>query len=236
MRRIGMLTPSGNTVCEPITSEIVAQMRDVASVHFSRFSVTSTGLDEARLAQFRPDRFLAAARLLADAEMHIIAFNGCAGSWMGRASDEALTLKITGVTQTPATTTTLALWDAFEAFGIKRYSLVTPYNDDMVAAIKKTYAGEGYECVRSRNLVLPTTREKDRVGPEQIASLVREAADSKADAIVVACTNFRAAPHVAELEAELGVPIIDSVVVTAWKCLRMAGVSQPISGWGRLFE
>ena len=236
VKRIGMLTPSANTVCEPITSEILMQLRELVSVHYSRFSVTSTGLDPALLAQFGPDRFLAAAQLLADAEMHAIAFNGCAGSWMGRAADEAIVEKLEAATHTPATTTSLALWDAFKAFGIRRYSLVSPYNDQMMAAIRATYESEGYECVRSRNMALPTTREKDQVDPEQMAELIRSAADPKADAIAVICTNFRGAPHVRELEAELGIPIVDSVVVTAWKCLQMVGVSRGVTGWGRVFE
>ncbi|MDR3496087.1 MAG: Asp/Glu/hydantoin racemase, partial [Ancalomicrobiaceae bacterium] len=40
--RIGMLTPSSNTVLEPVTSRILAGLADV-SVHFSRFRVTAIG-------------------------------------------------------------------------------------------------------------------------------------------------------------------------------------------------
>ena len=44
------------------------------------------------------------------------------------------------------------------------------------------------------------------------------------------------APLVAALEAELGVPIYDTIAVVVWKALRMAGVATaPITGWGRLF-
>src|SRR5476651_1416083 len=42
--RLGMLTPSSNTVLEPVTAQIVAGLTDV-TVHFSRFRVTEIGLD-----------------------------------------------------------------------------------------------------------------------------------------------------------------------------------------------
>jgi maleate isomerase len=38
------------------------------------------------------------------------------------------------------------------------------------------------------------------------------------------------------MEEELGKPIFDSVVVTLWKGLDMAGVRQTITGWGTLLE
>ena len=42
---------------------------------------------------------------------------------------------------------------------------------------------------------------------------------------------------VEELEAELGIPIYDSVATVVWKSLRMAGAdTRRVCGWGRLFR
>jgi maleate isomerase len=54
------------------------------------------------------------------------------------------------------------------------------------------------------------------------------------DAVAVVCTNLAAASLVADLEAELGVPVLDSVAVTLWQALRVAGRDVPIEGWGAL--
>ncbi len=48
------------------------------------------------------------------------------------------------------------------------------------------------------------------------------------------CTNFRGAPVVPELERELGIPVIDSVVVGLWGALRIVGVPVPHAGFGSL--
>ncbi|MDP9097202.1 MAG: Asp/Glu/hydantoin racemase, partial [Pseudomonadota bacterium] len=73
--RLGMLTPSSNTVLEPVIAQLVAGLPGL-SVHFSRFAVTEIALTPAALGQFAPAGMVAAARLLADAKVDTIAWNG----------------------------------------------------------------------------------------------------------------------------------------------------------------
>ena len=79
---LGMLTPSSNTILEPITS---AMLRDVpqASAHFSRFRVRKIALSDDALQQFDLAPILAAADLLADAKVQVIAWNGTSAGWLG---------------------------------------------------------------------------------------------------------------------------------------------------------
>jgi maleate isomerase len=57
-----------------------------------------------------------------------------------------------------------------------------------------------------------------------------------ADAVAILCTNLRGARIAARLERELGVPVYDSVAVTVWKSLLIAGVDiAALSRWGSLF-
>ena len=48
---LGMLTPSSNTVLEPVTAAMIAGLPEV-SAHFSRFPVTEIALSERALKQF----------------------------------------------------------------------------------------------------------------------------------------------------------------------------------------
>ena len=48
--RLGMLTPSSNTVLEPVSTAIAAGLPEV-SVHFGRFKVTEIALSEQALKQ-----------------------------------------------------------------------------------------------------------------------------------------------------------------------------------------
>jgi maleate isomerase len=51
-RRIGMLTPSSNTVLEPYTAAMLAPFGDEASAHFGRLRVVEISMSEASQSQF----------------------------------------------------------------------------------------------------------------------------------------------------------------------------------------
>jgi maleate isomerase len=48
------------------------------------------------------------------------------------------------------------------------------------------------------------------------------------------CTNVAATELVRELEQELGIPILDSIAVTLWKCLDLAGSVRRPDGFGKI--
>ena len=87
--KLGMLTPSSNTALEPITSAMVSGLPNV-SAHFSRFTVTEISLRDQALGQFDLENILNAAKLLADAHVDVIAWNGTSSGWLGFENDEAL--------------------------------------------------------------------------------------------------------------------------------------------------
>ena len=64
MTRLGMLTPSSNTVLEPVTVSMLRDLPDVTA-HFSRFKVTEIALTDDALGQFDDTEILRAAELLA---------------------------------------------------------------------------------------------------------------------------------------------------------------------------
>ena len=121
--RLGMLTPSSNTVLEPLTAAMLAGLPD-ASAHFSRFRVVAIDLGAGSRGQFDPAPVLAAAELLADARVDSICWNGTSGAWLGLDLDRALCGTITERTGVPATTATLALVEALRRLGTRRYGLV----------------------------------------------------------------------------------------------------------------
>ena len=90
---IGMLTPSSNTALEPITTMMLAGLTEVTA-HFGRFRVKTIALSDTALSQFDDANILAAADLLADAELDAIAWNGTSSSWLGFESDEKLCARI----------------------------------------------------------------------------------------------------------------------------------------------
>ena len=238
MKRVllGMLTPSSNTVLEPVTQAMLAALPEV-SVHFSRFRVTEIALSSSALAQFDEREIFRAAELLADAKVNVIAWNGTSSGWLGFEADRQLCGKITAETGIPATTSMLALNDILERTGARRLGLVTPYLDEVQARIATNYSAIGIECAAERHLGLSDNFSFSEVSEDQIRDMTRQVAATRPDAIAIICTNLRGAPLVEELERELDVPIYDTVSIGVWKSLLLAGIDPArVRHWGRLFR
>ncbi len=230
-----MLTPSSNTTLEPVTGAMIAGIPE-ASAHFGRFKVTEIALSKAALGQFDDSEILRAAELLAHAKVDVIAWNGTSAGWLGFDSDERLCRRITEATGIPACTSVLAQNELFALGKVRRFALVTPYLDDVQAAIVRNYAAAGFECVAERHLRLQDNFSFSEVGQDEIAAMVREVARAKPDAISILCTNLRGAPLAAALERETGIPVYDSIATVVWKSLLLAGCDpRRITGWGGLF-
>lgn len=233
--RLGILTPSSNTVLEPVTTAMLAGV-DGVTAHFSRFRVTEIALSETALGQFDAAGIVPAAELLAHARVDVIAWNGTSASWLGLHRDEELCRRITAATGIAACTTVLAYRDLLQRLRARRIGLVTPYRRDVQDRIIANWNAQGMSCAAERHLSLQDNFSFAEVPETRIATLIAEVAGAGCDAVVVLCTNLRGAAVAARLEHELGVPVLDSVAVTLWACLT-ATRSDPsrIRGWGSVF-
>ena len=169
--RLGMLTPSSNTVVEPVTQAIVAPLEGVTA-HFSRFEVTEISLTDTALAQFEMSPFMSAAQLLADARMHVIAWNGTSAAWRGFHEDNLLCDAITERFATPATASMLVLNELLAATDSKRFALVTPYIDDVQSKIIANYEASGFHCVSERHLGIKVNFDFAAIKPDVIREMV----------------------------------------------------------------
>ncbi|GII66687.1 Asp/Glu/hydantoin racemase [Sphaerisporangium krabiense] len=232
-RRIGMITPSSNTVVEPVTGELLGARQDV-SVHFTRLRVTSISLDPADTRQFGQDSFVEASRLLGDARVDVVAWNGTSGSWLGPDRDERLCRAMAQAAGTPATTSTLAILTALRTRAVRRLGLLTPYTPDVGAAIAANYAGQGFPVHAARHVGLTTNYDFALVTAAQLDDAFDGLAAAGCDAVAVVCTNVRAAHLAAGWESRTGVLVVDSVAATLWHALALAGDTAPITGYGGL--
>jgi peptidoglycan/xylan/chitin deacetylase (PgdA/CDA1 family) len=110
--KLGHITPSCNSVLETMTVSMSTAIADRVSHHFTRISVTNISLSDEDLSQFSVERMLEAARLLADARVHAILWNGTSGAWNGLEADEEICHRIETELGVPASTSTLAQIEA----------------------------------------------------------------------------------------------------------------------------
>jgi len=234
--RLGMLTPSSNTVLEPVTTAMLNGLDNVTA-HFSRFRVTEIALSEQALKQFDDTEVLRAAELLAHAKVDVIAWNGTSASWLGFERDERLCERILEATGIRACTSVLAFRNIFNATGARRIGLVSPYLDEVQSRIMATWGASGFDCTAERHLGLQDNFSFANVSDERVAELAREVVKEGCDAVAIVCTNMRGASVAASLEKELGVPVYDSIATTVWQSLLEVGIdTKLVRGWGSLFS
>ncbi|WP_037367997.1 maleate cis-trans isomerase family protein [Amycolatopsis orientalis] len=228
--RLGLIVPSSNTNAEPLTAAMLAGTRATALA--SRFPLPADLDAVIDAALIGP-----AADLLAEAGISALAFHGTSGSWLGLEHDRALAAGLAKRVSTAATTASLALVAAVEAVGAKKVGLVFPGPSPIADTIAEEYAAAGIEVVSRSVPPRPMTNPEISALPfPEISALVSAAASAAAEAIVCVGTNLRAAYLVPELEARLGVPVVDSAAATVWHLLGLAGAPSRLQGWGRLFE
>jgi maleate isomerase len=233
--RLGAITPSSNTVLEPMCAAILRDLPQV-SMHFARVRVTEISLERRALDQFLPEAFEAPAGLLADARVDTLGWNGTSASWTGFTDDERLCQGLEARFAVPATSAVLALNELVALSGARRLGLVTPYTADVQARILSTYRSAGYESAAECHLGITDNFSFGLVEEDEVLAMLEAVARQGPDAILVMCTNLRAAHLAARIEAQYGVTVLDSVSAYVWKSLLLVGVDPDrIRGWGRLF-
>ncbi|KEP69438.1 Asp/Glu/hydantoin racemase [Thioclava dalianensis] len=234
--RLGMLTPSSNTVLEPYTSAMLSALGDQVTAHFGRFRVVEISLSRASQDQFHTAPILEAAERLAEAQVDVIAWNGTSASWLGLEQDRNLCAQIEAKTGVRASSTILAYDALLRGMGVTRLGLVTPYLSEIQDRIIANFDQGGIQVVADERLEDKGNFSFATYGPAQIEGLCDTVALAQPEAIAVLCTNFRGAPIAQTFETRTGIPLLDSVSVTAAHCLALAGRDPAdITGWGKVF-
>jgi maleate isomerase len=219
-------------VLEPITYVLNAALAQPVSHHFQRMRMIRVADDAATDRQFELSTMLDAARVLAEAPLDALVWNGTSASWRGLESDRAFADAVRAETGLACTTSTIAILNAFRRHNWTRIALAVPYVDAINTRIVSEYARHGIEVAGVASLGIESNVEIGALAPATIRALITDAARCAPDCIAVVCTNLAATPLVAELEASLGIPIVDSIAATFLDACRTTGVCAPVDGWG----
>ncbi|KXL46958.1 MAG: hypothetical protein FE78DRAFT_78584 [Acidomyces sp. 'richmondensis'] len=215
-KKVGFIVPSSNTAVEPITNAIFLAANANIICLFTRIRVTMVGIDKKNTSQFSTHTIVEAARLLADARPDAILWNGTSGLWIGQGidTDRALAKAMRDATGIPCSTTTLATCEALYLFKVQRIGVAVPYTEILMRKVQDFW--------------------KIAATLSEIRNVIESCVGQGCEAVIVACTNWPAASLVEDIEESVGIPIIDSVIVTAWQGLKMATYQGSIPRWGKL--
>ena len=220
--RIGMLTPSSNSIVEPWCYKIIGSVDNV-SVHFGRVEVLWIDDKEASLSQFYDENMIKGFDLLSHVKPMVIGWNGTSASWLGLERDRVLIDVIKKRTGCRVVTSTLSIVEALTAINISKIGLVTPYVDSIQKKIINNFELEQLECVSERHFNMTDNFSFGEISESKISNAAEDVISEGAEAVIILCTNLAGAGIVTNLEKRTGVPILDSVVLTIWGAFRSIG-------------
>jgi maleate isomerase len=144
--------------------------------------------------------------------------------------------RVTRSTGIPTTTSQVATVDAVRYLGINRLAIATPYPEDQNEKIAQYWRASGFDVGEVRGM----GRQIDEIQDIPLDAVYRHVkntflASAGAEGVFVPCGQFTV-PHIAELEADIGVPVIAGTYAHIWAGLKMIKIKAGIRGHGRLLE
>lgn len=229
---IGTITPSSNRIVERSLAAILRLLPAIDSC-VARITYHGAGLGQPKNG-YDEEAYRQAASDLGHAGVGVVCWNGTRGAALGLDADRRLVAAMAAAAGCPATTTALATVQLLDAFGARRIGIVTPADAVHAGAAA---AGLGRDLAGLRALDLADNQAAAALPLPRIIALAREvAAEARPDAILLWSTNLHGLDAMAPLEAELGMPVIDSAAAGVWACLRAVGAETAAAApLGRIF-
>ena len=230
--KVGLVVVSGSTVSE------LRYPRAVPDVGFFASRVLLGG-DQGLEALMEMEKGSSrAVQELASAGVDSIAY--CctvSGAQRGLAKDREFCADMERQWGAPTTSTMLAAAEALLHLHLHRVVLVSPYPHSYHEAESRYLAEAGIEAVADHGMGLRTAGEFASVSPDEIYRFALEAwqkSGEDADGLFISCMNFDAMAAAQALEDAIGKPVVTSHTATLWRALTLAGVDEPVPGYGRL--
>lgn len=231
MSRIGLFVPSSNTTIEP---EFYRVLPRHVTLHVARLYLTQIATDSIENVVRDIE---VQARNLASADVDVIVLGATAPSFLkGLGYDLEVAQKIELASDKRAITASTALIRALGMLGISRVALGAAYDDRINGIAKQFLEANGIEVVHAKGLGMVDNLAVGRLDDNSALELAREIDRPDAEAIVLACTNWKTMGVIEQLEQELGKPVLSTTQVSIWAALQTIGETDAIYGYGKLLR
>lgn len=219
---------------QTITDDMVRICPEGVGLHFARVHNPDSITNE-NLAAIAPELTVAAQTLLPDGTLDVVSYACTSGSLVigEKKVEELLTAGAPGAR---ASSLIAAVIRALRAIGAHKIVVATPYLDEINTAERDYLENAGFEVLAIEGLNLEKDSDMVRVAPEFILEFAAGLDRSDADAIFISCGALRSIDIIHALEARCGKPVIASNQAMAWDALALAGIDEPIDGYGRLLR
>ena len=197
-------------------------------LHVTRIAFQNPTTAE-NLRQTGPRLAEAAALLVPGVALKGVGF-GCtsASAVLGQGVQDALGARA------PVSTPTSGALRGFQALGVSRVALMTPYLPETADLVGDHFAANGLDVVSRRSMGQADDRDMALLSDQQVMEFALASDHPDAQALFMSCTALPALGLTEAIEARLGKPVISANQALFWAMLDQARI--PASGPGRLFR
>jgi maleate cis-trans isomerase len=175
------------------------------------------------------------AQALGEVRPAIVLLAHTASSYaVGWGREQPLVERIASLCRAPALLAAQAVRAALHQLGVTRLALGTPYPESISRQGRAYWEAAGFALVGYHRLTDVTDIYAET--EERAAELARRANTPEAQAVLISGTGLPTVGALERLERELGKPVISSNQACLWRALRLAGVGDPVTGFGRLLR
>ena len=224
---------------------VIAPIDDQVEHAFNKYAPEGVSFNSSRLwfpgptpegLMILSDQLEEAAKMFRKWHHDVILFGCTSGSCIkGYGFDKECIERIERASGCQGLTTSTAVLEAYQALGMNKTVVLTPYPEETNIAEKKFMEDNGLEVTSITGIGFNRAGE---YGHPSKHFLYREAKRLKtegAEVFFLSCVGLATMELIQFLEEDLGMPVITSHQASLWACLRHSRVYDKIPGLGKLF-
>ena len=137
---------------------------------------------------------------------------------------------------TKVTTPITSAINALNILKINRFSIFTPYTDEINQSVIKYFEGEKKNIQELSYFDIASDLDIGKVDQNYLFDMLSKLDLSKSDALFVSCTALPVLSIIKDLEKKLGKIILSSNQTLIWDTLKQVNYKNKVEGYGELFN
>lgn len=224
---------------------VIAPIDDKVEYAFHRYAPDGVSFNSTRLwfpgptpegLVYLSDQLEEAAKIYRDQHHDVVLFGCTSGSCIkGYGFDKECIARIERACGWPGLTTSTAVLEAFQALGLSKTVVMTPYPDETNEAEKKFLEDNGLSVTSITGIGFNKQGPYTHASRQFLYRNAKKLCTDGAEVFFLSCMGLATMELVQILEDDLGIPVITSHQASLWACLRHARINDKLPNLGRLF-
>jgi maleate cis-trans isomerase len=208
-----IVLPENNTTMEPEISALCPALAPIPVAHVKRPARTLLLEDLPAYAEATLDAIESFA-----AEQFDLVIYGCtaAGFLCGPSGNARMVDRLRERTRATVVSTAGAMVEALRSAGVSNTAVVTPYLQPVNDGLRDYLESSGIHVETLNSFFCKITAELGQITEDQVLELARRTVTARSKSLFIACSQLPTLNVVAQLRAELEIPVWSSIQATAW--------------------